>query len=142
MDYKKIRILSEKEVKLLLYRLRGRDRIVVLIGLYMGLMPDKIFRISWNDIDFDRALLKVNRKILNKTFRLPLPGVLIEELKNYVINCTEDRLFEDQSINCFVKYFFALNKKFKRLLSDDITFMALRHTFATNLIKTRHQFIL
>lgn len=130
----KIKFLTGKEVTALHNSLQGRDRIVLSLGLYAGLRADEVFRLKWNDIDFAEGLLKINRKKQNKRVVIPMPRVLIAELETYKTNCTGDRLFDDQSTNCFIRYFKRLNRKLKLLISDDVTFMTLRHTYGNRLI--------
>lgn len=107
----------------------------MLLGLCVGLRSDEVFQLRWNDINFEKGLLKIYRKKQGKIVFISLTKALIEELKNYVTNCTGDRPFEDQSTVYFIRYFRMLNRKFKLLLSGDVTFKTLRHTFATHLIK-------
>lgn len=135
MDCKKVRVLSEEEIKLLLNTLEGRNRIVVLLGLCVGLRSDEVFRLRWNDINFEKGLLKIYCKKQGKIVFVSLTKALIAELKNYITNYTGDRLFEDQSTEYFIRYFRMLNRKFNLLLSGDVTFKTLRHTFATHPIK-------
>ena len=53
----KDRILSQSEIALLLDRLQGKDRLMVLVGLFTGLRLGGVLSLSWNDIDFTRGII-------------------------------------------------------------------------------------
>ncbi len=131
---KNIRILEKEEIRLLLNTLKGRDRIAVSLGLCFGLRLCELFRLRWDEIDFAKGLLTVNRKKKDEKVLIPLPKVLIAELRNYAAISTGNRLFNDQSAGAYGKYFRALKRKLNRLLSGNITLMSLRHTFAVRLL--------
>lgn len=62
------------------------------------------------------------------------------ELKDYAANSTEDGLFEDLGVDSYGRYFQTLSRKLKRLLSADVTFKTLRHSFAMQLIRADKPF--
>lgn len=79
-------------------------------------------------------------KAQKKMIRIPLSKALVTELKDYAANSTEDGLFKDLGVDSYGRYFQTLNRKFKRLLSSDVTFKTLRHSFAMQLIRTGKPF--
>lgn len=131
----KVRVLSDEEGKLLLDALEGRDRIATMLVLYDGLRSSEVFRVRWDDIDFERGLLRVYSSTQKKMVFKPLTETLGVELKDYAANSTEAGLFENLDVDSYGRYFQMLNRKFKRLLSADVTFKTLRHSFAMQLIR-------
>lgn len=49
----KVRVLSNEEGKLLLDALEGRGRIATMLSLYNGLRSSEVFRLRWDDVDFE-----------------------------------------------------------------------------------------
>lgn len=136
----KVRVLSDEEGKLLLDALEGRDRIATMLGLYAGLRSSEVFKVRWVDTDFERGLLRVYSSTQKNMVFKSLTEALVVELKDYAANSTEDGLFEDLSVDSYGRYFQMLNRKFKRLLSSDVTFKTLRHSFAMQLIRAGKPF--
>lgn len=68
----KIRVLSDEEGRLLLDALEDRDRIATMLGLYAGLRSSEVFRVRWDDIDFERGLLRVYSSTQKIWFSNPL----------------------------------------------------------------------
>lgn len=132
---RKVKVLTDDEGKLLIDTLEGRDRIATMLGLYAGLHSSEVFKVRWDDVDSERGLLRIYSGKRGGTVSVPLTDALVAELKDYAANSTGDCLFDDHGVNFYVRYFYSLNRKFKRLLSAGVTFKTLRHTFATNLIK-------
>ena len=53
----KDRVLSQSEIALLLDKLQGKDRLMVLVGLFTGLRLGGVLSLSLNDIDFTRKII-------------------------------------------------------------------------------------
>ncbi len=132
---KGIKVLSKDETEFLLNYLEGGERIAVMLGLCAGLRPSEVSRFRWEDVDFDKGTLQVYGKGRNKTHSIPLTGMLVAELRNYIGNCGRARLFNNQATEQYGKYFRGINKKLKALLSANVTFMVLRNTFAAYLVE-------
>ena len=128
----KDRVLSQSEIALLLDRLQGRDRLMVLVGLFTGLRLGGVLGLSWRDIDFTRKIISSSHKT-GKLVSIPLSDYLEGELLRYKGNNSGDRVFETREITKDVvdKYSDHFSKLFKGLGIQDFTFHNLRHTFSS-----------
>src|SRR3972149_11767016 len=93
----KDRVLSQSEIALLLDKLQGKDRLVVLTALLTGLRLGGVLGLSWNDIDFTRKIISSSHKT-GKLVSIPLSDYLSEELLRYKGNNSGDRIFETREI--------------------------------------------
>jgi integrase len=128
----KDRVLSQSEIALLLDKLQGKDRLMVLVGLLTGLRLGGVLGLSWHDIDFSKKTISSSHKT-GKLVSIPLSEYLSKELLKWKENNSGDRVFETREITNVVvgeysKYF---SKLFKDLGIDNFTFHNLRHTFAS-----------
>jgi integrase len=55
----KDRVLNSEEIALLLNKLRGKDRVMILTGLFTGMRLNEVIGLKWNDIDFQKGLITV-----------------------------------------------------------------------------------
>lgn len=128
----KDRVLSQSEIALLLDKLHGKDRLMVLVGLFTGLRLGGVLGLSWQDIDFNKGLITSSHKT-GKLVSIPLSSYLSEELLKWKENNSGDRVFETREITnvvvvCYSGYF---SKLFKDLGIHNFTFHNLRHSFAS-----------
>ncbi len=123
----KDRILSSVEIALLLDKLRGKDRLMVLVGLFTGLRLGGVLGLSWGDIDFNKGLITSSHKT-GKLVSIPLSSYLSEELLKWKENDPGDKVFETRQVIDYSKHFSLL---FKGLGIHGFTFHNLRHTFAS-----------
>ena len=148
-DSKAIRALTEKEVRVLLERANGWFRPVLLTAVLTGLREGELIHLEWKDVDFDTGVISIRRKSdwlpksSGRSIRergVAIPTELVEFLRrfkqenqdyedNYVFHNKEDKQLKP-----------GLRKALMRLTRDlgfpDVTqFHALRHTYATHLIK-------
>ena len=128
----KDRVLSQSEIALLLDKLHGKDRLMVLVGLFTGLRLGGVLGLSWRDIDFTRKIISSSHKT-GKLVSIPLSDYLEGELLRYKGNNSDDRVFETREIKKDVvdrcsEHF---SKLFKGLGIHNFTFHNLRHTFSS-----------
>ena len=128
----KDRVLSQSEIALLLDKLHGKDRLMVLVGLFTGLRLGGVLGLNWHDIDFTRKIISSSHKTGKLVF-IPLSDYLKGELLRSKGKNPDDRVFETREITNTVvvrhsEYFSAL---FKGLGIDNFTFHNLRHTFSS-----------
>ncbi|MCR4292576.1 MAG: site-specific integrase, partial [Candidatus Kuenenia sp.] len=132
----KDRILSGAEIALLLDKLQGKDRLMVLTGFFTGLRLGGVLGLSWADVDLENGLLTSNHKT-GKMVSIPISNFLAGKLLRYREDNPQgisgDRLFETRDISASVvtnwsAYFSSL---FKSLGIQDFTFHNLRHTFSS-----------
>lgn len=128
----KDRILSGEEIGLLLNKLQGKDRLMVLVGLLTGLRLGGVLGLSWQDIDFSKGLITSSHKI-GKLVSIPMSDYLSGELLRWKENNPGDSVFESRLLTraVTVGYSNHFSKLFKGLGIQDFTFHNLRHTFAS-----------
>jgi integrase len=128
----KDRVLSQSEIALLLDKLQGKDRLMVLVGLFTGLRLGGVLGISWQDIDFTRKIITSSHKT-GKLVSIPLSDYLEGELLRHKGNNSGDRVFETREITntVVVRYSDHFSTLFKSLGIHNFTFHNLRHTFSS-----------
>lgn len=148
-DSKRIRAISEEEARRLLEEARGWFRPVLLTALYTGLREGELISLEWDDVDFTASMIKVRRKpgwipkSSGRTIRerdVAIPEQLVEFLiEHKKKSATDDnRVFHNKDGDRLKP---GLRKTLMRLTRKcgfpEVTqFHALRHTYATHLIKT------
>ncbi len=159
-EKKELQVFNEKEIKKMECEcVNSTDirNIGVLIAIYTGMRIGEICALKWEDIDFTRRLISVN-KTLQRVYiqksktkviitppktktserKIPIPSNLYDELKNssiryskkaFVITGEENKYIEPR---CF-------QYVYKRVLNGAKVkyrnFHCLRHTFATRCIR-------
>ncbi|OHB98618.1 MAG: hypothetical protein A2Z57_13490 [Planctomycetes bacterium RIFCSPHIGHO2_12_39_6] len=130
----KDRVLSQSEISLLLDKLHGKDRLMVLVGLFTGLRLGGVLSLSWQDIDFGKRLITSTHKT-GKLVSIPLSEYLIDELQRYKENnpCPNDKIFESREITPEIssRYSEHFSDLFKKIGIYNCTFHTLRHTFSS-----------
>jgi integrase len=127
------KVLTNEEVSLLFEKLHGKDRFMILTGLFTGMRLNEVLRLKWTDIDFAKGLITFTQSKTNKLVVMPLSSYLAKAFREYKTSHTCDYLFESRKIthamvNRYSKHFSAL---FKQLGIDNFTFHNLRHSFAS-----------
>jgi integrase len=127
------RVLTEQEVCLIIDRLAGKDRLMVLIGLLDGLRLNETLKLEWRDIDFNKSMITFLQSKTGKLVSNPISKFLLEELYGYKQNCTGERLFDNREVNsALIKEYSAyFSKLFKSLGIGNFTYHNLRHCFST-----------
>lgn len=128
----KDRVLSQSEIVLLLDKLHGKDRLMVLVGLFTGLRLGGVLGLSWHDIDFTGKIISSSHKT-GKLVSIPMSDYLSVELLRYKGNNPGDRVFETREITKGIvdKCSGHFSKLFKGLGIHGFTFHNLRHTFSS-----------
>lgn len=63
-QHKEMRPLDENEVKLFLAEcVKDKNGLIFELALYTGMRPEEYLGLQWKDIDFDKGVLKVQRKM-------------------------------------------------------------------------------
>ncbi len=126
------RVLSPAETALLMDRLQGKDRLMVLLGLFTGLRLGGILGLRWDDIDFERKLVTSSHKT-GKLVSIPISDYLLDGLRCYQEANRGDKIFESRETTgaVIVRYSTHFSNLFKSLGIQNFTFHNLRHTFAS-----------
>lgn len=147
-DENVINPFSEKEISILLSSSSGYLHNFIKLMLSTGMRPGEIIALSWNDIDFERKLINVNKtivagKIGNVKTQASIRKIdMLNNTENALLN-QKELTFKDESVfvNQSKKQFFShdiININFKLLQKkNDIKVRSLyniRHTFASQLI--------
>lgn len=133
--------LNESECKLFLDNSSGNLHDMILLALNTGLRFGELIALTWEDIDFEKRLLTINKAIAkgvlgstksNKNRYIPLTTSVIETLKQKKRD-TELIFFENNSFLVQVRYVKKMHKLCKDLKFRRIGWHVLRHTFASHL---------
>jgi integrase len=131
--------LSDEELNKLLYVLeKWDDRMsssFILFSLYTGLRRGELFKLTWNDIDFDRQfmILRDPKGILDQT--LPLSAKAVGVLKNVPRRYDTPWIFygkEGKQRTDFKGPWMRIKKAVG--LSKNFRFHGIRHHFASSLV--------
>ena len=130
----KDRILNQSEIALLLDKLHGKDRLMVLVGLFSGMRLGEVLNLKWSDVDFVRGLITFTQCKTGKLVTIPLSSYLASELIGYKEHFTTgDNIFESRETvkGLTDKYSGYFSELFKSLGIFNFTFHSLRHTFSS-----------
>ena len=142
-DQKTPRYLSEDEIETLLANSNGIIRLMALTAINTGLRKKELLNLEWQDLDFQRNMLKVahdeRRQTKSKRTRfVPIKENLKQELlnhKNQAGSITPTQKVFLSSRQTPMQYFNAgLRKVYKRIGIKNAGIHTLRHTFASHLV--------
>lgn len=121
----RVRFLEENEIQDILNACDERLRAVVLVALNTGMRKSELRRLSWQDLDFKRNLVKIGPEQKNgeRDF-LPLNPTAKETLMRIPRDPKNSRLFDYDWGSTFER----ITQKLK---IKDFHFHDLRHTFAS-----------
>jgi integrase len=139
---KKFRFLSLEEIELVLNASPDYARIILLTAIHTGMRRSELFRLEWEDVDFERGYIVVTNKhdAHTKNYQIreiPMTAALENELKRL------QAATMTQSGNVFIKsngeaHGGELRKTIARILKEagikPFTLHDLRHTFASHLV--------
>ena len=155
-----LQVFSEREIKKIEKECKKSEdirTIGILIAIYTGMRIGEVCALKWEDIDFNKKLINVN-KTLQRVYiekdktkiiitppktktserKIPIPQVLYDELKKvssnyektaYILTGANDKYIEPRSYQgIYKKLLINCNVKYRN-------FHCLRHTFATRCIR-------
>ncbi len=133
IEQKRDRVLTGDEIANIFDKLKGKDRLMVLTGLFGGLRLNETLRLKKGDIDFSKNVMTFVQSKTGKLINVPISNFFAQELREYKEGCTDEYLFESGEINhsLVVKYSYYFKKLFKNLGIDCFTYHNLRHCFST-----------
>ncbi|GAB61278.1 MAG: site-specific integrase [Candidatus Jettenia sp.] len=129
----KDRVLSSNEIATILSMPQGKDKLMILIGLFTGARLNEVLSLKWNDIDFSKGIIHITQSKTGKVITIPLSGYLIDELTQYMAMSNDGRVFEDADITRTIisGYSAYFSNLFKGMGIHNFTFHNLRHTFSS-----------
>ncbi|MBV7391510.1 site-specific integrase [Enterococcus sp. ALS3] len=151
-------VRQQKQLESVINGKKGKGELAVLLGLSAGLRIGEIAALRWEDVDFDRGILKIShtyQRILlplkNKNTQLcytdsksdasirliPMTQQLRASLLAYRKKSQGNYILEAKGKPCeprLLTYYF--HKLRSKACLDDIHFHQLRHTFATRCIES------
>jgi integrase len=144
-DNKRERFLTKKEADILLGELRNISEQLhdmSLLLLYCGLRAEEIFKLEWQDVNFDTNRLFIKDRKNGGNASLPMHGKVKEMLlqrqeaedRGYVFKSTNGKKINEIS-NAFTRTMERLG--FNKNISDPrqkVVFHTLRHTYANRLV--------
>ena len=133
VTYSKDRILSNHEIALLFDKLHGKDRLMVLVGLFTGMRLGEVLRLKWQETDLAKGLITFTQSKTGEAVSIPLSDYLIEELVRHKEHHPGDGVFESREITnaVVIRYSEHFSHLFKTLGIQGFTFHNLRHTFSS-----------
>ena len=131
------RILMEDEEERLLAVSPPHLKFMIIVGLQTGMRKGEVFKLKWQNVDFDRRQISIKESKSNEERKIPINSVLFSLLD----------VLKSQDVQC--EYVFAnpatgmpytdIKKSFctacERAGIKDLRFHDLRHTFATRLVR-------
>jgi len=135
-DNLKERVLTEDEELRLLDASLPHIRPIVLCALHTGMRRGEILGLRWDQVDFEKRMIRVERTKSGKPRFIDINGTLLELLRRQrVDNPQSEFVFPSNRTG---RAFFKVDKAFKRAcklaLITGLRFHDLRHTFASRLI--------
>ena len=133
-DNKRIRYLSEKEIKELLAASPPHLKAVLITALNTGMRRGELFGLKWQDVDLEQGVLRVRMSKSGEGREIPINRAVGETLKGLSKHPGSDYVFCKGDGSAY----WDLKKSFKRACRDagiqDFRFHDLRHTFASHLV--------
>ncbi len=127
------KVLTAEEMALLFDRLQGKDRLMILVGIFTGMRLGEVLRLKWADVDFDKGLITFTQGKTGKLVTIPFSSYLAEELSRYKELNSGGKIFESREITnaIVIRRSEHFSHLFKGLGIADFTFHNLRHTFSS-----------
>jgi integrase len=133
IEQKRDRVLTGDEIAIIFEKLKGKDRLMVLIGLFGGLRLGETLSLGQKNIDFSRNVITFIQIKTGKLIDVPISNFLAQELKEYIVNHPDERLFDSRDVNVSLvkKYSPYFADLFKKLGIYRFTYHNLRHCCAS-----------
>ncbi|MGX2946283.1 tyrosine-type recombinase/integrase [Enterococcus alishanensis] len=148
---------QQKEIEAAANQISGKGRLAVQLGLSAGLRIGKIAALRWEDVDFEKRLLRINytyqrinslsdknntklyyteSKSDASTRLIPMTKKLLDQLKYYKKKSDSYYVLETQGKPCEPRLLTYHFHKIRDLAGlNHVHFHQLRHTFATRCIE-------
>jgi integrase len=127
------RILSEEEAARLIEACGRAVRPVVITALNTGMRRGEILELRWENVDFKRRFIRVERSKNGRSRKVPMNSTLAAELSRLRENGTL-YVFTQRAGERLKSIVTAFQTACRHAAIGHVRFHDLRHTFATNLV--------
>jgi integrase len=126
-ENKRVRFLSDHEVKTLLDSASPRLKDFIVMALNTGMRKDNLIGLRWEDIDFPNWVIHVLKTKSGKAYEVPINNNIRELIKRKAKNKIDDKVLDTRN----------LRREWKAAMPvseiKDFCIHDLRHTFASHL---------
>lgn len=158
-DCKQIEAFTrEEQKKIENYITKSGDRRLfgILLGLYSGLRIGELIALEWQDVDFDKGIIRINKtayrdksktgewefcidkpKTKSSERIVPLPICIIDFMKEYKLTAKSEYVIENKKGErmSIRSYQYIFEKLTEKAGVRKLNFHAIRHTFATRAVE-------
>jgi integrase len=133
-DAKEPGFLTPEEGARLMAAAKGQLHTMIVIGLCAGLRKSEMFRLKWEDVDFDRGELRV-RISKGKRFRVvPMNDLIANTLKRHPRHLDSPFILHNTDGSAWKNVRWSFEKTVKEAGLTHKTFHSMRHSFVSNLV--------
>ncbi len=130
LDTVRDRVLSEEEEPALFKELAEHVRPLVFVALNTGMRRGELLNLKWQNVDFEKRQIKVEKTKSKKVRFIPINSVLFDKLSSLKLKSgKEQRVFPFTFIQT------AWENARRRAGLEDLNFHDLRRTFGTRLLE-------
>lgn len=147
---------EQKKIESYFFDSKDRRLFGILLGLYSGMRIGELIALEWDDIDFDKGIIYINKTAYrNKDIKgkwkvyidkpktksseriIPLPTCIIDLLKEYRLSAKSNYVIENKKGErmSIRSYQYIFEKLTEKVGIRKLNFHAIRHTFATRAIE-------
>jgi integrase len=131
---RRLRWLSEEECDKLISASLGHVSSIIITALNTGMRLGEILSLTWDQIDFERGLITVERSKNNGVRHIPMNRRLTEEFNSIRITSPGQYVFSNKTGERFKSIKTGFLGALKRSGIKKCRFHDLRHTFASHLV--------
>jgi len=130
----RLRWLTNEESKRLIDAANDHIRSIIITALNTGMRRGEILSLTWDQVDFDRGLITVEKSKNDGIRHIPMNKQLTEELKTVKINTLGKYVFAKSKGKPYKEIRTGYLNALKRSGIKKCRFHDLRHTFASHLV--------
>lgn len=131
------RILMEDEEKRLLDASPSYLKSMIMVGLYTGMRKGEVFKLKWQNVDFDRKQISIKESKSSKERKIPINSILFSLL--YALkaqNGQSEHVFPNPATGMpYTDIKRSFGTACENADIEDLRYHDLRHTFATRLVR-------
>jgi integrase len=131
---RRLRWLTEEECEKLINASSGHIKSIILTAINTGMRRGEILSLTWDQVDFARGVITVERSKNDGVRHIPMNSQLTEELEAIKLNATGNFVFSKKTGEPYKEIKTGFQAAQKRSEIKKCRFHDLRHTFASHLI--------